>query len=374
MSKKLFGLNTVRKKVLLLSKLLGGTILVFYLLTSELAPNQSVAFWVWFFLLTVTILGADHLLEKMISRPLQSINKTAQQMAELDGDAHCSIKSNDEFGELAHSLNLMFDNLNNTLKKLETANLRLEEANVRLTEDVGLKRALLNERKELADSLSHEMKTPLGIIRAYTEGLREEIDEEKRQHYTATILNAVRQMDEMIVSLLDLSALEAGASKLKNESFDFVELTETVAGRLLIDIPDHDFRLSYELPKEKIHIYADKDRMRQVLTNLIENGKKYVSSEGELRIAIYMCSPGLVHFSIFNEGDNIPEAELPKVWKRFYRGVSPANGSGSGLGLSIVSQILTAYGADYGVKNQANGVEFYFNFPVESSSVHHLQQ
>lgn len=361
---KLFRLSTVRKKVLLLSKLLGAAILVFYLLTSELAPNQSLAFWIWFILLIITILGADHLLEKMISKPLRSINKTAHQMAELDTEAHCSINTNDEFGELAHSLNLMFNNLKDALEKLETANLQLEEANVRLKEDVDLKRALLEERKELADSLSHEMKTPLGIIRAYTEGLREETDEEKRRQYMETILGSVRQMDEMIVSLLDLSALEAGAGKLNNENFDFVELAETVAGRLLMDIPNSDFHLAYDLPEEKIYIYADKERIRQVLTNLIENGKKHVCPGGELKIIVKMCGSNLVHFSIYNEGSTIPETELPKIWKRFYRSISPVNGTGSGLGLSIVAQVLAEYGADYGVQNQKNGVEFYFNFPV----------
>lgn len=367
-SEKLLGLNTIRKKVLLLSKLLGAIILIFYLLTSELAPNESLAFWVWFVLLTATILGADHLLERIISMPLRSINKTAHQMAELNLEAHCGINSNDEFGELSHSLNLMFDNLKDALDKLENTNLQLEEANLKLREDVDLKRALLDERKELADSLSHEMKTPLGIIRAYTEGLREETGEEKRQHYMEAILSSVRQMDEMIVSLLDLSALEASASKMNNTDFDFVELAETVAGRLLMDIPNSDFHLVYELPEEKIYIHADKDRIRQVLTNLIENGKKHVCPGGKLRIVIHRCSPRLVHFSLFNEGETIPEAELPKIWKRFYRSVSPANayggGSGSGLGLAIVSQVLDAYGADYGVKNLENGVKFYFNFPV----------
>ena len=91
-------------------------------------------------------------------------------MSELDRDAHCSIHTNDEFGELSHSLNQMFANLQDALKKLESTNLQLAEANTQLKKDVDLKHVLLEERKELTDALSHEMKTPLGIIRAYTEG------------------------------------------------------------------------------------------------------------------------------------------------------------------------------------------------------------
>lgn len=366
--KKLFALNTVRKKVLLLSKLLGAVILIFYLLTYNLAPDENSGFWIWFMLLAAAILGADHMLEKIISGPLKSINKTARQMAELDRDAHCSIHTNDEFGELSHSLNQMFANLQDALKKLESTNLQLAEANTQLKKDVDLKHVLLEERKELTDALSHEMKTPLGIIRAYTEGLREETDEKKREQYMAIILSSLNQMDQMIVSLLDLSALEAGASMLNNETFDFVELAETVAGRLLMDIPNRNFRLSYELPEEKIYIFADKERMNQVLTNLIENSKKHVRPGGILRICIHKSSgQNLVHFSIFNEGTPIPEADLPKIWNKFYRSVSPKSGAvrGSGLGLAIVSQILTAYKAEYGAQNLTDGVEFYFNFPVK---------
>lgn len=131
----------------------------------------------------------------------------------------------------------------------------------------------MTQRKELVDSLSHEMKTPLGLIRAYVEGLKEENDEQKKQHYMDVILSATDRMNTMIVSLLDLSALEAGAAKLSEERFDFIELAETVAGRLLIDTPNANYRFTYELPDEKAFIYADKYRMEQVLNNLIQNAK-----------------------------------------------------------------------------------------------------
>ncbi|MPW25597.1 HAMP domain-containing protein [Alkalibaculum sp. M08DMB] len=354
----ILGLGTVRKKVFLLSKLVGGIIILFYMFTQELPVNQNSAFWIWLTLLIIVVTGVDVLLGHFISKPLNSINNTADKMAQLDFSAHCEIKTNDEFGELAHSLNVMFANLQEALKKLEIANTQLKE-------DVAQERLLLVQRKELVDSLSHEMKTPLGIIRAYTEGLKDETDEEKKQQYMDVILSATERMNGMIVSLLDLSALEAGAIKLSEERFDFIEIVETVAGRLLIDAPSVDYHFSYELPEENFFIRADKYRIEQVLDNLIENAKKHVSDEGEIRLAV-THGKNMLRFSIYNQGKLIPEKDLPKIWMKFYRGAIPQSDSrsGSGLGLAIVAQILSMYKADYGVQNLPKGVEFYFKFPT----------
>lgn len=356
--KEWFVLNTVRKKVLLLSKLTGGMIIIFYVFTSELPTTRSMAFGIWFVLLAAVILGVDALLGHFISRPLSEINRTAGQMARLDFSAHCDIHTEDEFGELSQNLNSMFSNLREALEKLEEANQQLEK-------DVEQEHLLLTQRKELVDGLSHEMKTPLGLIRAYVEGLKEETDEQKKQHYMDVILSATDRMNTMIVSLLDLSALEAGAAKLSEDRFDFIELVEIVAGRLLIDAPNVTYRFTYELPEEKIFICADQYRMEQVLTNLIQNAKNHVCDGGEIHLSVIRREEKL-WFSIFNQGEQIPPQDIPLVWEKFYRGKSSQNSTlnSSGLGLSIVAQILSMYKTDYGVQNKRNGVEFYFDFSI----------
>ncbi len=355
---RIFGLGTVRKKVFLLSKLVGGIMILFYIMAEELPVNGILGFWIWFTLLIIVVTGVDAMLGRFISRPLNSIKDTAEKMAQLDFSAYCDIKTKDEFGELAHSLNIMSANLQEALRKLEIANTQLEK-------DVAQERLLLAERKELVDSLSHEMKTPLGIIQAYTEGLKDERDDTKKLQYMDVILSATERMNSMIVSLLDLSALESGAIKLSEERFDFIELVETVAGRLLIDTPNANYHFSYELPAEKIYIYADKHRIEQVLDNLIENAKKNVSTAGEIRLVVSK-GKNMLRFTIYNQGKLIPEKDLPKIWMKFYRGDSPQSNSrsGSGLGLAIVAQVLSMYKADYGVKNLPKGVEFSFQFPT----------
>ena len=102
--------------------------------------------------------------------------------------------------------------------------------------------------------------------------------------------------------------------------------------------------------------------MEQVLDNLIVNAKKNVHPGGILRLELTL-NGGALHFSIFNQGRPIPENELPKIWTKFYRD-SDAEYSGSGLGLSIVAQILSMQKLSYGAESLADGVRFYFSIPV----------
>ncbi|HBF4993643.1 TPA: HAMP domain-containing histidine kinase [Clostridioides difficile] len=355
--KQNFGLYSVRKKVFLLSKLSGALIILFYLVVEEFSINSKFEFWIWFIILVIFIMSIDFLLGKFISEPITSINKSAKSMSQLDFSNPCTVNTNDEFGELSRSMNTMSTNLQQALSDLESANIQLEK-------DVNKERMLLEQRKELVDTISHEMKTPLGIIRAYTEGLMDEVDEEKKKNYMNVIIEETDRMNNMIVSLLDLSALEAGVSKLNPERFDFIEFVETVAGRLLIDIPDANFYFTYDLPEYEVFVVADKMRMEQVVENLVINAKKHVVYNGNLDLSI-TCENGLLLFEIYNDGRFIEQDEISKIWSKFYRSVQSQRTGGSGLGLAIVSQILTMQGLEYGVNNRDRGVEFYFMIPID---------
>ncbi len=223
------------------------------------------------------------------------------------------------------------------------------------------KKRLLAERRELTDNLSHEMKTPLGVIRAYAEGLQDETDEEKRQRYSDVIITETERMSRLITTLLDLSALETGAVRLHPERFDFVAFLEIIAGRLLVDTPDADFELQYELPEHPVYVSADQSRMEQVLDNLIVNAKRNVRPGGILKLSLKE-NDGRLDFSIFNQGAPIPQESLSKIWTKFYRARN-SKYSGSGLGLAIAAQILSMQDLPYGAENQTGGVVFYFSMP-----------
>ena len=339
--KEAFSLRTVRKKIVMLSKLAGIALIFSYILSTRLPVSEDSSFLIWLGFLLLLVLGIDFFMGRFITKPVSELNTSAKRMAGLDFSAPCNITSTDEFGELSASLNTMAENLQQALSRLENS---------------------LEERKELVDSLSHEMKTPLGIIRAYAEGLQDEPDEAKRQKYAQVIVSEVERMNDLIVTLLDLSALESGAAQLNVTRFDFVELVETVAGRLLVDAPDTNFELQYELPEQKVFVRTDRQRMEQVLGNLIVNAKKNVHPGGVLRLELTENGRDL-HFAIFNQGRPIPADNLPKIWTKFYRD-SGAEYSGSGLGLSIVAQILSMQKLPYGAENLADGVRFYFSIPA----------
>ena len=353
--KEAFSLRTVRKKILMLSKLAGAVLIFSYIFSTGLPVSEDASFLIWLGFVFVLIIGIDLFMDRFITRPIDKLNASAKRMAQLDFSAPCNLVSADEFGDLSASLNTMAENL-------QQAFVRLGDANARLERDVEKERLLLAERKELVDSLSHEMKTPLGIIRAYAEGLQDEADEAKKQKYAQVIVSEVERMNDLIVTLLDLSALESGAASLNISRFDFTELVEAVAGRLLIDAPDPDFELQYELPEQKIFVRTDRRRMEQVLDNLIVNARKNVSPGGTLRMEV-TAENGTLHFSVFNQGRPIPENDLPEIWTKFYRD-SGAEYSGSGLGLSIVAQILSMQNLPYGAENQEDGVRFCFSIPV----------
>ncbi len=346
----IFSLRTVRRKILLLSKTAGGILIFSYIILAKFMENTDLSSFLWLLIVVVLVLAVDYMVGCFISKPVAALNEAAHQMANLDFSTYCNIKTDDEFGELSNSLNSLADNLQQALSKLE--------------QEVTRERLLLNERKELVDSLSHEMKTPLGVIRAYAEGLQDENDPAKQQKYTDVIISETERMNALINTLLDLSALETGAVELMPERFEFVEFVETAAGRLLVDVPNADFELQYELPEEKHFIYTDKARMEQVLDNLILNARKNVRPDGILKLYLTVENDSL-RFSIFNQGTPIPAENMDKIWTKFYRGSRPAY-SGSGLGLAIVAQILSMQNFTYGVRNLSDGVEFYFVIPYVS--------
>lgn len=353
--KEQFSLRTVRKKIIMVSKIAGIVLMISYLISTRLPLGEDLSFLLWVVFVILLIIIMDYLLGRFISNPIHIICEMAHRAARLDFSLPCKIATKDEFGELADNLNKMSENLQYTLEKLEKANIQLEK-------DVQQERKLLKERKELTDRLSHEMKTPLGIIRAYAEGMQDETNEEKRQKYSEIIISETERMSALITTLLDLSALENGAVSLVPERFDFIEFVETVAGRLLIDTPETDFELQYELPEHKIFVYTDKLRMEQVLNNLIVNAKKNVLSKGIIRLSL-VEQDNMLHFSIYNQGASIPPEKLPKIWEKFYRDKN-AKYSGSGLGLAIVAQILSMQNLEYGAENLSDGVQFFFSIPT----------
>ena len=161
-NKDTMSVRSIRKKILLTSKVIGAILIISYILSTKLPFSPNISLPIWTVFVVLLIFAVDFLMSCFISKPVAKLEQAAKRMADLDFSSTCDVMTNDEFGRLSKSLNVMAENLQKTLIKLERANSQLEK-------DVEQERILLKERKELVDSLSHEMKTPLGIIRAYAD-------------------------------------------------------------------------------------------------------------------------------------------------------------------------------------------------------------
>lgn len=345
--------HSIQKKILLVSKLSGVSLGILFIIALK-SPGDNIALYGLLLLIVAIILAIDHCLKCFITKPLLKINEVTNKIANLDFSEMCNVTSKDEYGELSHNINKMSANLQKVLRELESTNAQLEK-------DVYQKECLLVERKELVDNLSHEMKTPIGIIRAYAEGIENSDDLVIKEKYTKVIIEETERMSKLISTLIDLSSLESGVYTLHKERFEFVEFVETIAGRLLLDLPNCNYIFQYDLPENKVYIETDRRRMEQVVENLLLNARKNVKPNGILKLTVKEEEQNVI-FQIFNQGKCIPENVIDKIWEKFYR-TSETEYEGTGLGLAIVAQVLNMQNYTYGVHNKEEGVEFYFGLP-----------
>lgn len=215
---------------------------------------------------------------------------------------------------------------------------------------------LEKNRRMLIDAIGHELKTPLGIIGSYSEGLKEKIAEDKREHYLDVIIDETHRMNQLILEMLALSKLESGAYKLKLEQFKISDLMKSCLKNKEKLFEDGQIQLDLQLMNE-IEIKADYSCMEKVINNILMNAIYHTPINGKLTIKLEGNK-----VSIENEGEHIPKEKLKEIWTSFYKveDVQNRSGKGTGLGLAIVKGILELHGMQYGAYNTGSGVCFWF--------------
>ncbi|GIM28656.1 two-component sensor histidine kinase [Clostridium polyendosporum] len=295
-----------------------------------------------------------------ISKPLLKLNKTAKKMSSMDFTEKYEEDREDEIGNLGKTLNFLSNNLSKALDELKEKNKKLEE-------DIEKERKLDKLRKDFIASVSHELKTPIGIIEGYAEGLKDNIVEgESKTLYLDIIIDEAQKMNKLVLDMLELSKLESGNIKLKFELFDIVELTNSILLKYINIIKENKLILTKKLSSSnsKLYVIGEAFKIEQVITNFITNAIKYTPHKESINIIIDEKDDRII-FLIENTGVKLNEDELEKIWLQFYRidkSRSRAEGS-SGLGLAIVRQILTLHKSNFGVKNTENGLMFFFDLP-----------
>jgi signal transduction histidine kinase len=315
-------------------------------------------FYIYFFVGAAIIVTALSLVySKMIAKPLVKINRSATKMANLDFSEKCRVNSNDEIGNVAASLNFLSENLDNALTNLRTANAKLEE-------DIEKERDLERMRKEFVASVSHELKTPITLIDGYAVGLKDEVFEGKeKDFYLDVIIDEARKMGHLVTDMLDLSQLESGNFKLTLIELNLKELVVYTIKKYEALIAEKSVKIETSLI-DNIRINADWERMEQVLTNFITNAIRHVDENGTIKVN--MIDKGEhISVEVENTGSHMPEDEMERIWDKFYKLDKSRNRKfgGTGIGLSIVKNILTLHGYEYGVSNTVGGVKFYFSVP-----------
>lgn len=319
------------------------------------AVDAMKTYYIYAFAAAFILLGVMALVfSRIVARPLIKMNGIATKMAELDFSEECEVRSGDELGSLAVNLNRLSSNLGTSLTELKDANKKLKI-------DIEKERSLEVMRREFVSSVSHEFKTPLGIIKGFAEGLKDNIAENKRSHYIDVILDEIEKMDELVLDLLDLARLESRAYELKTETFCIVELIDSVQNRLQNQIDEKNITIRTEYEHENVGAQGDRRRIDQVITNIFTNAIRHTPESGHIFTEVKELE-GKVVVSIENSGGNISEEDMPKIWDRFYRAEKSRDRKrgGTGLGLCIVKNILEMHKSSYGVINTDKGVKFYF--------------
>ncbi|MGG5739508.1 MULTISPECIES: sensor histidine kinase [Bacillus cereus group] len=299
----------------------------------------------------ILIFLASFYYSKQIAKPLLKINNTTKKIAHLDFTEKIPITSKDEIGDLSQNINTLSNKLHSHIGQLE--------------QDIEKERKLENTRKEFIAGVSHELKTPLSIMKSCISILKDGVAEHKKDYYFQAMEKEVDKMDILIVDMLELAKFESGTYNMKMDSFYIDGAIEEICEQLSPEIEKKELSVHKHIcPAEVI---GNQNRIEQVIVNFITNAIRYTPEKEDIIIST-IDETNHIKVCIENKGTHIEEEQLDKIWDRFYRvdAARQRSQGGTGLGLAISKNILELHNAEYGVKNTEDGVLFYFYLPKKA--------
>ena len=223
------------------------------------------------------------------------------------------------------------------------------------------RRAIQRER-DFARAAAHELKTPLAVLRAHAEALREDIAPAKRDQYLDVVLSESDRMSALVGCLLELSRAEAkGAAK--KEPVELAALVREVFAPLALPLEQKHLQLQLEL--EEVSLSGDRARLEEAVENLASNALRHADSGGTVQVSLEKLGHR-ARLTVYNDGPNIPSEDLSRLWEPFYR-ADPSrsrDSGGTGLGLAIVWKTVEAHGGRCWTENRPVGVAFVLELPI----------
>ena len=306
--------------------------------TITILSNQFIFTTIIVLILSLII---GYFISRKLSKPIIKISDEAKKLA--DGNFSADFKAPSdiyEINELAESLNYA----KNELYKTESL------------------------KRDLMANVSHDLKTPLTMIKAYAEMVRDITynNKEKREENLNTIIAETDRLALLVNDILDLSAVQSENTTLKIEKIDLIQLINQVIERFKILSEQENYQFLFTHPDEAI-IKADKKRIYQVIYNLINNAINYTGNDKKVYINI-INEKHKYRIEIKDTGKGIKQEDLKHIWDKYYHSEKKhkRNSYGTGLGLSIVKSILQMHNYKYGVTSSNKGSNFYFEIPKDN--------
>lgn len=334
---------TTDLEMLLYGKKVSINLANYYLLVN--APLELLDSYVDFILkqylllsmfIVILALIVSFLLANKITSPIVNMQKEASKLA--DGDYHVSFKSDKESYSEINALASTLDDATEKLSKIDEL------------------------RKDLLANVSHDLRTPITLIRSYAEMIKDISGDDpiKRDQHLDVIIDETEYLTKLINDMQEYSKLQAGFINLNKSNFDIEKSTTNVCKLLSGLMKEKNITLKTDL--KSVIVYGDETKISEVIYNYLSNAIKHSDENSTIYVSIRDSEDSL-YFEVKDEGDGISEKDLPYIWDRYYKIDKNfrRNENSTGLGLAIAKAILEAHGAKYGVVSKVGeGSTFYF--------------
>ena len=279
------------------------------------------------------------LLSMELTKPISQISRAAKRMA--TGDYSVDFQAQYSYAEM----NALAETLNYAKEEISRAD---------------------ELQKEVLANVTHDLKTPLTMIKAYASMIQEISGDnpEKREKHTQVIIDETDRLTALVNDILKMSKIRSGMDTLKTEEFNLSEFIHTVLERFEFLTETQGYTIVRDIDDE-LYTRADKDKIEQVVYNLIGNAVNYTGDDKKITVSLHRKNEK-IRFSVTDTGKGIPPEECSTIWERYYSSAETHKRpiKGTGLGLSIVKTILVKHGFGFGVDSEVGkGSTFFVDFP-----------